>query len=145
MDKEHIKGAADKASGAVKEGIGKATGDASLEAKGKLDKAKGEGRVVETGWHKGYGNCVRISHGYGYETLYGHMSKITARRGEKVTKGQKIGEVGDTGLSTAPHLHYEVHYKGNPINPINFCMDNLTPQEYQQMVNSANKANQSLD
>ena len=107
--------------------------------------ATGEGVVVETGWHQGYGNCVRISHGYGYETLYGHMSKITARRGEKVTKGQKIGEVGDTGLSTAPHLHYEVHYKGNPINPINFCMDNLTPQEYQQMVNSANMANQSLD
>jgi len=107
--------------------------------------ASGDGVVVETGWHQGYGNCVRISHGYGYETLYGHMSKITVHQGEHLKKGQKIGEVGDTGLSTAPHLHYEVHHKGNPINPINFCMDNLTPQEYQQMVNSANMANQSLD
>lgn len=107
--------------------------------------ASGDGVVVEAGWHQGYGNCVKISHGYGYETLYGHMNKMTVRVGERVKKGHKIGEVGDTGLSTAPHLHYEVHYKGNPINPINFCMDNLTPQEYQQLVNSANVANQSLD
>lgn len=107
--------------------------------------ATGDGVVVETGWHSGYGNSVKISHGYGYETLYGHLNKITVRQGEKVKKGHKIGEVGDTGLSTAPHLHYEVHYKGNPINPINFCMDNLSPAEYQLLVNSANTANQSLD
>lgn len=107
--------------------------------------SSGDGVVTETGWHSGYGNCVKISHGYGYETLYGHMSRINVKTGQKVTKGQKIGEVGDTGLSTAPHLHYEVHHKGKPINPINFCMDNLTPQEYQQMVNAAQKANQSLD
>ncbi|MBL7781511.1 MAG: M23 family metallopeptidase [Saprospiraceae bacterium] len=105
----------------------------------------GDGVVVEAGWHNGYGNCVKISHGYGYETLYGHMNRMTVHVGEKVKKGHKIGEVGDTGLSTAPHLHYEVHFKGNPINPINFCLDNLTPQEYQNMVNSANVANQSLD
>ncbi len=107
--------------------------------------ATGDGVVVDAGWHSGYGNCIKISHGYGYETLYGHMNKIFVHQGEKIQKGHKIGEVGDTGLSTAPHLHYEVHYKGNPINPINFCLDNLTPQEYQQMVNSANVANQSLD
>lgn len=107
--------------------------------------ASGDGTVMETGWHSGYGNCVKISHGYGYQTLYGHMNKIAVRPGERVKKGQKIGEVGDTGLSTAPHLHYEVLYKGNPINPINFCMDNLTPKEYQQMVNAANSASQSLD
>ncbi|MBK6933043.1 MAG: M23 family metallopeptidase [Saprospirales bacterium] len=107
--------------------------------------SSGDGVVVEAGWHHGYGNCVRISHGYGYETWYAHMNRMTVRKGERVKKGQKIGEVGDTGLSTAPHLHYEVHFKGNPINPINFCMDNLTPQEYQQMVSNANKANQSLD
>lgn len=107
--------------------------------------ASGDGVVVEAGWHQGYGNCVKISHGYGYETLYGHMNKMYVRAGEHIKKGTKIGEVGDTGLSTAPHLHYEVHYKGNPINPINFCMDNLTPQEYQEMVNVATTANQSLD
>lgn len=107
--------------------------------------APGDGVVTETGWHQGYGNCVKISHGFGYVTLYGHMSRINVRPGQKVTKGQKIGEVGDTGLSTAPHLHYEVHYRGNPINPINFCMDNLTPREYQEMVEAAKVANQSLD
>jgi murein DD-endopeptidase MepM/ murein hydrolase activator NlpD len=107
--------------------------------------ATGDGTVVEAGWHQGYGNCVKISHGYGYETWYAHMSKFTVRIGEKIKKGHKIGEVGDTGLSTAPHLHYEVHHKGKPINPINFCMDKLTPQEYQKLVNSANTANQSLD
>ena len=107
--------------------------------------ATGDGVVVEAGWHSGYGQCVRISHGYGYETWYAHMNKIHVRAGEKIKKGHKIGEVGDTGLSTAPHLHYEVHYKGRPINPINFCMDSLTPSEYQALVNSANTANQSLD
>ncbi len=107
--------------------------------------ATGNGVVSEAGWRSGYGNCVTINHGYGYETVYAHMHKLTVRKGEKVQKGSKIGEVGDTGLSTAPHLHYEVHHKGRPINPINFCMDNLTPEEYQQLVNSANMANQSLD
>ncbi|MBK8966490.1 MAG: M23 family metallopeptidase [Saprospiraceae bacterium] len=107
--------------------------------------ATGDGIVVEAGWHHGYGKCIRIKHGYGYETWYAHMNKMVVTRGDRVKKGQKIGEVGDTGLSTAPHLHYELHYKGKKINPINFCMDNLTPQEYQRMVNSANKANQSFD
>jgi murein DD-endopeptidase MepM/ murein hydrolase activator NlpD len=105
----------------------------------------GSGRVKEAGWHSGYGNCVTIDHGYGYETLYGHMHKLAVRTGETIKKGQKIGEVGDTGASTAPHLHYEVHFKGKPINPIHFCMDNLSPVEYQELVNSANMANQSLD
>jgi Peptidase family M23 len=107
--------------------------------------ASGDGTVVEAGWHSGYGQCVKISHGYGYETWYAHMSKIDVRVGEKVKKGHKLGAVGDTGLSTAPHLHYEVHHRGRPINPINFCMDKLTPSEYQTLVNSANTANQSLD
>lgn len=107
--------------------------------------ATGDGVVVEAGRRSGYGNCVTVNHGYGYETIYAHMHKITVHKGEKVQKGAKLGEVGDTGLSTAPHLHYEVHHRGKPVNPINFCMDNLTPEEYQQLVNSANMANQSLD
>jgi murein DD-endopeptidase MepM/ murein hydrolase activator NlpD len=107
--------------------------------------ASGSGKVVDAGWHSGYGNCVTIDHGYGYQTLYGHMHKLAVRKGETIKKGQKIGEVGDTGTSTAPHLHYEVHFKGKPINPIHFCMDNLSPLEYQELVNSANLANQSLD
>jgi murein DD-endopeptidase MepM/ murein hydrolase activator NlpD len=105
----------------------------------------GAGKVIDAGWHNGYGNCITIDHGYGYETLYGHMHKLSVKKGETIKKGQKIGEVGDTGASTAPHLHYEVHFKGKPINPIHFCMDNLSPLEYQELVNSANAANQSLD
>lgn len=105
----------------------------------------GDGVVVDAGPHNGYGNCIVISHGYGYETLYGHMSRFSVKKGEKVKKGQKIGEVGDTGASTAPHLHYEVHHKGVKVNPINYCMDKLSPQEYQMLVKSANMANQSLD
>ena len=107
--------------------------------------ASGDGVVKEVGWHRGYGKCVVINHGYGYETWYAHMSKYKVKKGEKVKKGHVIGEVGTSGLSTAPHLHYEVHHKGKPINPINFCLDKLTPQEYQHLVNSANKATQSLD
>ena len=89
--------------------------------------APGDGVVEETGWHNGYGNCVKISHGFGYETLYGHMSKITVHQGEKVKKGQKIGEVGDTGLSTAPHLHYEVRIAGVAVNPIPYMQGNALP------------------
>ena len=93
----------------------------------------------------GYGHHVKIDHGYGYITLYAHMSKIDVKLGEKVTRGQKIGEVGSTGTSTAPHLHYEVLYKGKKVNPIHYCMDGLTPEEYKQLADKASIANQSFD
>jgi Peptidase family M23 len=105
----------------------------------------GDGVVVSAGIHSGYGNCVEIDHGFGYVTRYAHMSKMSVRVGQKVKKGQQIGAVGDTGLSTAPHLHYEVHYKGRPINPINFCYDGLTTSEYKSLCGSAIRSNQSLD
>jgi hypothetical protein len=105
----------------------------------------GQGRVIKIGNGHGYGNCVEIDHGYGYTTLYGHMSRVDVREGEYVKKGQVIGKVGSTGTSTAPHCHYEVHLKGNPINPLQFCIDGLSPSEYQQLVNAAKVANQSLD
>ena len=107
--------------------------------------ATGDGKVEFAGKKSGYGNCVIIDHGYGYKTLYGHMHRMDVKRGEKVKKGQKIGEVGDTGISTAPHLHYEVHHKGKEVNPINFCMDGLSTTEYQEMVDQANSASQSFD
>lgn len=107
--------------------------------------ATGDGVVISSGQHHGLGNCVEIDHGFGYVSVYGHMSKMNVRPGQKVKKGQLIGAVGDTGLSTAPHLHYEVHYKGRPINPINFCYDGLTTKEYQKLCSSAGRANQSLD
>jgi hypothetical protein len=107
--------------------------------------ATGDGKVISAGRHSGYGNCVEIDHGFGYVTRYAHMSKMTVREGQTVKKGQQIGCVGDTGLSTAPHLHYEVHYRGKPINPINFCYDGLTTKEYQKLCSSAGRSNQSLD
>ncbi len=68
----------------------------------------------------GYGNMVSINHGYGFETLYGHMSKIEVKRGQHVKRGQEIGLVGNTGRSTGSHVHYEVHINGKPVNPINY-------------------------
>jgi murein DD-endopeptidase MepM/ murein hydrolase activator NlpD len=78
------------------------------------------GRVVSAGWMGGYGNCVRIAHANGYETLYGHLSHISVHEGQEVTAGQVIGKVGSTGRSTGTHLHYEVRKNGKAINPISF-------------------------
>jgi len=78
------------------------------------------GRVVFAGWYGGYGNCVRIAHANNFETLYGHLSRITVKVGQQVTVGQKIGEVGSTGHSTGTHLHYEIRRDGKAINPVHF-------------------------
>lgn len=94
---------------------------------------------------QGYGNHVVINHGYGYETLYGHMSKIIARVGQRVKRGDIIGLVGSTGMSTAPHLHYEVIKNQNKINPINFFFNDLSADEYAQMLDLSSKSNQSFD
>ena len=108
--------------------------------------ATGDGTIQRVqSSRSGYGNNVVINHGYGYNTLYGHMQKMIVKEGQKVKKGQKIGTVVNTGRSTAPHLHYEVHYKGSPINPVDFCQDNLTPQEYEKFVELASKSNFSFD
>jgi len=108
--------------------------------------ATGDGKVVEVkNSRRGYGLHIKINHGYGYQTLYAHMSKNFVKVGQKITKGQKIGLVGTTGTSTAPHLHYEVHYNGRPINPIDFCLDNLSPQEYKKLVEMSATQNISFD
>ncbi len=108
--------------------------------------ATGNGRVRAVKKQRsGYGTHVIIDHGFGYETLYGHMSKVEVKKGQQVKRGQVIGRVGSTGTSTAPHLHYEVHLKGQKVDPIHYCMDGLTPEEYQEMVNDAATANQSFD
>ena len=93
----------------------------------------------------GYGHNIIINHGYGYKTLYGHMSRFDVKKGDKVKKGQQIGLVGNTGASTAPHCHYEVIYKGKKVNPINYVMDGLSPKEYAELVKLAETANQSFD
>ena len=107
--------------------------------------ATGDGVVVQAGRDGGYGNCVIISHGYGYQTLYGHMSKVDVSVGDRVKKGQRIGLIGSTGASTGPHCHYEVHVNGVVVNPVQFCLDGLTPAEYQALVNAADSENRSVD
>jgi len=94
---------------------------------------------------KGYGNNVIIDHGYGYTTLYAHMQTINVKKGEKVKKGQQIGVVGSTGTSTAPHLHYEVRLNKKAVNPIDYCLDGLSPEEYKELVEKASLQNQSFD
>jgi murein DD-endopeptidase MepM/ murein hydrolase activator NlpD len=107
--------------------------------------ATGDGVVIDPkGNESGYGNVVVISHGYGYETLYGHMSAKAVEIGQHVKRGQLIGYVGSTGLSVAPHCHYEVIKNGKKIDPIHFFYNDLTPAEYEQVVKEASKVTQSL-
>ncbi len=107
--------------------------------------ATGAGKVVRIEYKKtGYGQNVVIDHGYGYQTLYAHMSKVKCKVGQKVTRGEVIGLVGSTGTSTAPHVHYEVVYKGSKINPLPFCLDGLSPEEYKEFVNIATAENQAM-
>jgi murein DD-endopeptidase MepM/ murein hydrolase activator NlpD len=94
---------------------------------------------------RGYGHHIVIDHGFGYETLYAHMSKFNVIRGQKIRRGDVIGYVGSTGTSTAPHLHYEVHKDNRKINPINFYFNDLTPDEYDEMIEISSSANQSFD
>lgn len=93
----------------------------------------------------GYGNHIEITHGYGYLTLYGHLSKYKVRAGQRVKRGDIIGFVGSTGRSEAPHLHYEVHKDGKVVNPINFYYGNISAAEYVAISKIANQENQSLD
>ena len=93
----------------------------------------------------GYGNHVIINHGFGYETLYGHMVRVGATQGQQVKRGQVIGYVGSTGKSTGPHLHYEVHKSGVQLDPINFFYNDLTPAQFDRLLKMAAANNQSLD
>ncbi len=93
----------------------------------------------------GYGNHIEIRHGYGYKTLYAHLSKYKARRGQRVKRGDIIGYIGSTGRSEAPHLHYEVHKNGKVVNPLNFYYGNISAAEYVAISKIANQENQSLD
>jgi murein DD-endopeptidase MepM/ murein hydrolase activator NlpD len=93
----------------------------------------------------GYGNHVVINHGYGYETLYGHMVRVKARSGQQVKRGEVIGWVGSTGKSTGPHCHYEVHKSGNKIDPVYFFYNDLSPDQFDRILKQAASSNQSLD
>jgi murein DD-endopeptidase MepM/ murein hydrolase activator NlpD len=93
----------------------------------------------------GYGHHVIIQHGYGFESLYAHMSKVIVRPGEKVTRGQVIGYVGNTGASTGPHLHYEVLRNGEKVDPAFYFYSDITPEQYEDLLQRAANANQSFD
>jgi len=93
----------------------------------------------------GYGNHVVIDHGYGYETLYGHMIRIKSHVGQHVKRGEVIGWVGSTGKSTGPHCHYEVIKNGDKIDPIHFFFNDLSPTDYERIVRIAASGNQSFD
>lgn len=109
-------------------------------------RSTGDGKVVEVvNSRRGYGKHVVIDHGYGYRTRYAHMSKYTVRKGQKIKRGDVIGYVGSTGTSTAPHLHYEVEKNNRKINPVNFYSSDLTPEQYDLMVEMSSAANQSFD
>ena len=108
--------------------------------------ATGDGKVVFADYStNGFGIHVIIDHGFDYETLYAHMDELNVRVGQMVKRGDVLGRVGNTGLSAAPHLHYEVHKNGEPVDPANFFFNDLTPQEYAAMVERSRNATQSFD
>ena len=108
--------------------------------------ATGDGEISKVKRsRKGYGNHVVINHGFGYKTLYAHMSKYIVKKRQKVKRGDIIGYVGNTGTSVAPHLHYEVHKDGKKINPVNFYYNDLTPEQFEKMLIISSQSNQSFD
>lgn len=107
--------------------------------------ATADGTVTVAERRSSYGNCIDIEHGYNYLTRYAHLSQILVRPGENVKRGQLIGKVGSTGKSTGPHLHYEVRFKDEPQNPVNYYFMDLTPAEYAEMVQEAENAGHVMD
>lgn len=99
--------------------------------------ATGNGTIVKAGWESGYGNLIKVDHGFGYVTWYAHLNKCKVRVGQKVMRGEVIGEVGNTGKSTGPHLHYEVHVKGKVVNPVNYYFMDLSAEDYDKMIQIA--------
>ena len=107
--------------------------------------ATGNAKVEFAGWRQGYGNTVILDHGYGYKTLYAHLYKVLVRKGQKVRRSDIIALVGNTGKSTGPHLHYEVRLNGKPVDPRNYYFYDLSPEEYDQMLQLSNNFGQMLD
>lgn len=111
------------------------TGQDFATSRGNPVYATGDGTVVKTETnYRGYGNEIVIDHGYGYQTRYAHLSTIEVREGMKVSRGERIGTVGNTGKSTGPHLHYEVEYRGKKVNPMRYMDINMPYYEYEAMI-----------
>jgi murein DD-endopeptidase MepM/ murein hydrolase activator NlpD len=92
----------------------------------------------------GYGKMVEIDHGFGYRTRYAHMHEFAVRQNQNIKRGDLIGYVGNTGLSTAPHLHYEVMINGSQVNPVHYFYNDLSPTEYEKVLELASVENMSL-
>lgn len=107
--------------------------------------ATGDGVVTLASKNGGYGNCIFIDHGFGYVTRYAHLSAYNVKKGDKVKRGQIIGYVGNTGKSTSPHLHYEVRKNGKAVNPINYFYNDITPEEYETMLQLSEIPTQTMD
>jgi len=110
--------------------------------------ATGDGVVREAGHspqgHSGYGNVALIDHGFGFETLYAHLNTVTVRPGQRVKRGQQIGTVGASGMTTGSHLHYEVILNGNKVDPVYYFSGDLTPEEYEEVLELARQQNQCM-
>ena len=107
--------------------------------------ATGEGVVVSASLMQGYGKCIIIDHGFSYKTLYGHLNNYNVKVGQKIKRGDIIGFMGDTGMSFGTHLHYEVRKNNVQVNPINYYFNDLTPNEYDELVALANNTGQAMD
>lgn len=107
--------------------------------------ATGDGTVVKMGWETGYGNIIIVDHGFGYQTWYAHLRDFRTKPGKKVVRGEVIGGVGSTGKSTGPHLHYEVHVKGQVVNPVNYYFMDLSAEDYDRMIQLAANHGKVLD
>ena len=108
--------------------------------------ATGDGvvEIVETSeW--GYGKCIVVNHGFGYKTRYAHLSAFKVMRGDKVIRGQLIGLVGTTGKSTGPHLHYEVEHNGNKVNPVHYYHSDLSPAQYEKLIQMSQNSFRAFD
>ncbi|MDP3462654.1 MAG: M23 family metallopeptidase [Bacteroidales bacterium] len=108
--------------------------------------ATGNGKVemVEKSYW-GYGNTIIINHGFGYKTKYSHLQQFKVKKGDVIKRGQLIATIGNTGKSTAPHLHYEVHKNDKPVNPVHFFFNDLSPEEYQLILELSAQPSQSMD
>ena len=108
--------------------------------------ATADGMVIEAGYRAGgFGKKVLIDHGYGYHTLYGHCSEVLVEPGQKVKRGEVIAKVGSTGLSKSPHLHYEVHVNGRPVDPVDYYANDLSANEFERMIALLSNADPSFD
>lgn len=102
--------------------------------KGTAVYATGNAVVSFSGWKPGYGQLIELNHGFGYKTRYGHLSKRHVVKGDSVTRGQVIGDVGNTGVSVGSHLHYEVRYRDNTVNPIHYFNKDMSPEAYIELM-----------